>query len=115
MPVSASGLPCSWASVGPRSAAISITSPAASFSALRRNPSSRLHEAKASCAVAIASRSEEHTSELQSLMRISYAVFCLKKKKKKENNKSHCKVPRQQTLQITKNNKFNAHNTNRLA
>src|SRR3546814_9152685 len=29
----------------------------------------------------IASRSEEHTSELQSLMRISYAVFCLKKKK----------------------------------
>src|SRR3546814_3212246 len=31
--------------------------------------------------IAIAIRSEEHTSELQSLMRISYAVFCLKKKK----------------------------------
>src|SRR3546814_1391910 len=31
-------------------------------------------------------RSEEHTSELQSLMRISYAVFCLKKKKQKTNN-----------------------------
>src|SRR3546814_4773058 len=30
---------------------------------------------------AVADRSEEHTSELQSLMRISYAVFCLKKKK----------------------------------
>src|SRR3546814_2882232 len=30
-------------------------------------------------------RSEEHTSELQSLMRISYAVFCLKKKKKNRN------------------------------
>src|SRR3546814_5934382 len=30
-------------------------------------------------------RSEEHTSELQSLMRISYAVFCLKKKKKHNN------------------------------
>src|SRR3546814_5185466 len=30
-----------------------------------------------------AGRSEEHTSELQSLMRISYAVFCLKKKKRK--------------------------------
>src|SRR3546814_9412607 len=29
-------------------------------------------------------RSEEHTSELQSLMRISYAVFCLKKKKKNQ-------------------------------
>src|SRR3546814_7363255 len=39
-------------------------------------------------------RSEEHTSELQSLMRISYAVFCLKKKKttdtnNKENNQTH--------------------------
>src|SRR3546814_1209235 len=33
---------------------------------------------------AAGSRSEEHTSELQSLMRISYAVFCLKQKKKKE-------------------------------
>src|SRR3546814_10856579 len=31
-------------------------------------------------------RSEEHTSELQSLMRISYAVFCLKKKNMKNNN-----------------------------
>src|SRR3546814_2770657 len=31
-----------------------------------------------------AGRSEEHTSELQSLMRISYAVFCLKKKKNKQ-------------------------------
>src|SRR3546814_8337456 len=31
-------------------------------------------------------RSEEHTSELQSLMRISYAVFCLKKKKQKMRN-----------------------------
>src|SRR3546814_4748763 len=31
-------------------------------------------------------RSEEHTSELQSLMRISYAVFCLKKKTKQKNN-----------------------------
>src|SRR3546814_3395465 len=35
------------------------------------------------------SRSEEHTSELQSLMRISYAVFCLKKKTK-ENNRILC-------------------------
>src|SRR3546814_3137699 len=33
-------------------------------------------------------RSEEHTSELQSLMRISYAVFCLKKKKQ-QTNKNH--------------------------
>src|SRR3546814_5286387 len=36
---------------------------------------------------AAARRSEEHTSELQSLMRISYAVFCLKKKKKKNTTK----------------------------
>src|SRR3546814_3078353 len=35
-------------------------------------------------ALPFALRSEEHTSELQSLMRISYAVFCLKKKKKKK-------------------------------
>src|SRR3546814_7348659 len=35
------------------------------------------------------SRSEEHTSELQSLMRISYAVFCLKKKRtNKQNNRN---------------------------
>src|SRR3546814_7676413 len=34
-------------------------------------------------------RSEEHTSELQSLMRISYAVFCLKKKKKTNKNYKH--------------------------
>src|SRR3546814_3959922 len=34
-------------------------------------------------------RSEEHTSELQSLMRISYAVFCLKKKTKHNNRKCH--------------------------
>src|SRR3546814_2680936 len=35
-----------------------------------------------------ASRSEEHTSELQSLMRISYAVFCLKKKTSKQKLKT---------------------------
>src|SRR3546814_4015501 len=34
-------------------------------------------------------RSEEHTSELQSLMRISYAVFCLKKKKTKNDKIQH--------------------------
>src|SRR3546814_4867558 len=39
--------------------------------------------------IILARRSEEHTSELQSLMRISYAVFCLKKKK---NNKQHSNI-----------------------
>src|SRR3546814_10408084 len=38
-------------------------------------------------------RSEEHTSELQSLMRISYAVFCLKKKKKKGVKTKHYNKP----------------------
>src|SRR3546814_4595758 len=37
-----------------------------------------------SASAAIAARSEEHTSELQSLMRSSYAVFCLKKKNTKQ-------------------------------
>src|SRR3546814_4668709 len=50
-------------------------------------------------------RSEEHTSELQSLMRISYAVFCLKKKKKRniiiqghtcENMRDKCERERQE-------------------
>src|SRR3546814_1169299 len=40
-------------------------------------------------ASAAVKRSEEHTSELQSLMRISYAVFCLKKKIKKRHNIIH--------------------------
>src|SRR3546814_1845387 len=40
------------------------------------------NEPKRALAESATVRSEEHTSELQSLMRISYAVFCLKKKKK---------------------------------
>src|SRR3546814_4062502 len=51
----------------------------APMSSMRRTIARRLTEAKTT-------RSEEHTSELQSLMRISYAVFCLKKKQK-DNNK----------------------------
>src|SRR3546814_10534828 len=47
-------------------------------------------------------RSEEHTSELQSLMRISYAVFCLKKKKQ---NKQNTKIIKTSRLQETQNNK----------
>src|SRR3546814_5449553 len=41
--------------------------------------------------VGAGARSEEHTSELQSLMRISYAVFCLKKKKKRTQQYKHNK------------------------
>src|SRR3546814_10701048 len=42
---------------------------------------------------ATVNRSEEHTSELQSLMRISYAVFCLKKKKKTKRQKRYSIPP----------------------
>src|SRR3546814_9438575 len=46
-------------------------------------------------------RSEEHTSELQSLMRISYAVFCLKKKRTKTRKKNHIVTPsHKQTILI---------------
>src|SRR3546814_1010310 len=41
----------------------------------------RSHASTVMSSAAVFARSEEHTSELQSLMRISYAVFCLKKKK----------------------------------
>src|SRR3546814_8515000 len=43
-------------------------------------------------------RSEEHTSELQSLMRISYAVFCLKKKKNKHIRNQHFTTELNRTL-----------------
>src|SRR3546814_7049230 len=43
-------------------------------------------------------RSEEHTSELQSLMRISYAVFCLKKKNNKVHRKWQTKAKKRQTM-----------------
>src|SRR3546814_7366586 len=48
-----------------------------------------------------AMRSEEHTSELQSLMRISYAVFCLKKKKKRDYCKQRMKYMQRFTINTT--------------
>src|SRR3546814_8109276 len=48
-------------------------------------------------------RSEGHTSELQSLMRISYAVFCLKKKKKKNNN---TRISNYQCVRTTNHKKY---------
>src|SRR3546814_4690423 len=52
-------------------------------------------------------RSEEHTSELQSLMRISYAVFCLKKKTTTKNRIEHNVYDEKTNILITKhtNNK----------
>src|SRR3546814_19094553 len=49
-----------------------------------RRPRSVRHRFRASPRPIEIDRSEEHTSELQSLMRISYAVFCLKKKNRKK-------------------------------
>src|SRR3546814_5729697 len=62
------------------------SSPKYSRGTPRTMTSGRLSSASPLTSAALAhSRSEEHTSELQSLMRISYAVFCLKKKKQKNN------------------------------
>src|SRR3546814_5704723 len=54
-------------------------------------------------------RSEEHTSELQSLMRISYAVFCLKKKKTTHHNKPE--INKKQNTKTLHNNTYTHHTT----
>src|SRR3546814_4044691 len=58
---------------------------AAQVEAERIRREGKAQRAKAVAAAAASGRSEEHTSELQSLMRLSYAVFCLKKKKNTNN------------------------------
>src|SRR3546814_2825312 len=55
-------------------------SPSRQISTRSVSPGNTGEEKRTSNALTRAARSEEHTSELQSLMRISYAVFCLKKK-----------------------------------
>src|SRR3546814_8993006 len=55
------------------------------FRSVPNTPVPDVYEVNDDVEVAVANRSEEHTSELQSLMRISYAVFCLKKKKQHKN------------------------------
>src|SRR3546814_4744799 len=64
------------------------------FGAINRHDSSTsnsisFHGGFRSSHTPIQPRSEEHTSELQSLMRISYAVFCLNKKKTKQTHPTH--------------------------
>src|SRR3546814_4698850 len=56
---------------------------------LRSGRSEQARFARVAAALRSENRSEEHTSELQSLMRISYAVFCLKKKKQKTTTYLH--------------------------
>src|SRR3546814_10377855 len=59
---------------------------------LRNDPYPRPCPARPGVSAGQGPRSEEHTSELQSLMRISYAVFCLKKKNSYLLNKHTCKI-----------------------
>src|SRR3546814_2367618 len=60
------------------------------FGKFRFDQQKKANEAKKKTKqVEIKERSEEHTSELQSLMRISYAVFCLKKKKKQQHTNNN--------------------------
>src|SRR3546814_2438855 len=59
---------------------VRIVSPGSADAAFDQEPSALRRTGKTLCRAG-SHRSEEHTSELQSLMRISYAVFCLKKKK----------------------------------
>src|SRR3546814_9682044 len=68
----------------------------------RDNFSSILREDRPLLSLHRRNRSEEHTSELQSLMRISYAVFCLKKKKK---------IKQKQQYTTTKEIKYKRTNT----
>src|SRR3546814_4743884 len=64
----------------PRGVGVTIEQPI--FLGFRTKNSVRAAESAVRAGREVLRRSEEHTSELQSLMRISYAVFCLKKKKK---------------------------------
>src|SRR3546814_10101596 len=58
----------------------------------------------ASCIAAEGERSEEHTSELQSLMRISYAVFCLKKKQSQQQTQAVILLPLMTTQETPSTN-----------
>src|SRR3546814_5729532 len=81
---------CSWPALGRGGSRRSLwiigpVHPGADYMVLGRPQGAGSHPGLRSACLAVrdrSCRSEEHTSELQSLMRISYAVFCLKKKKK---------------------------------
>src|SRR3546814_1060195 len=83
----------------------------------------RVHLRVAGAAVAARpmDRSEEHTSELQSLMRISYAVFCLKKKKRKNHtriaptSRSRHPYKTNQTRSLAENKQYNMKKTDKYA
>src|SRR3546814_1764787 len=64
--------------------------------------------------VGVTFRSEEHTSELQSLMRISYAVFCLKKKKQNAQTLRNTRENTDSTTVIHESQQINETTTNTL-
>src|SRR3546814_15119570 len=73
-------LPISRPATAPRAARIGCRRRSRSRGSFRACEAGSRSASAPSCSRPPACRSEEHTSELQSLMRISYAVFCLKKK-----------------------------------
>src|SRR3546814_4326627 len=87
-----------WVASATSEAASPVAAAAASVPSAIASPASDI------AAAAESPRSEEHTSELQSLVRISYAVFCLKKKKHNRKNTTH--IPQQHKL------KTNMHHIN---
>src|SRR3546814_2285559 len=89
-------------SAAPAPAASARLSPAGSTTL----PSGTEHSRRCWSTSRISVRSEEHTSELQSLMRISYAVFCLKKKKIIQN-----KIVKKQKRRGRKTQTYKHHNT----
>src|SRR3546814_6886336 len=86
MTLTASGTSCSFSA---RRRAVTMISPCGSVAGEATRALSMDTFLPMSCAPA---RSEEHTSELQSLMRNSYAVFCLKKKNRYRDLKRHIKT-----------------------
>src|SRR3546814_8864455 len=70
-------------------------------SAICRKVSVVLSTSQTAVALGIRGRSEEHTSELQSLMRISYAVFCLKKKTYQNTRHTHTLNPQKHNNHMT--------------
>src|SRR3546814_7024763 len=72
--------------------AIEITASSRTFTAATAGPSTNIPHSRLVDFDRLNRRSEEHTSELQSLMRISYAVFCLKKTKHNKNRKNTTKT-----------------------
>src|SRR3546814_2456209 len=79
----------SLASLALRCRVCRLTCALNSAASARARPSSRPSDAMPHQNESGTDRSEEHTSELQSLMRISYAVFCLKKKKTQQPHLTH--------------------------